>query len=60
MADLAIWRLVGWLSGGGIDGIPPSYVRDSFPALAKLVAAVDAEEAVQSWKAKHPDAYGEK
>ena len=44
----------------GIDGIPPSYVRDSFPALAKLVAAVDAEEAVQSWKAKHPDAYGEK
>lgn len=57
VADLAIWRLAGWLGGGAVDGIPKDYPTDTFPALAALVAKVDAHEGVVSWKAMHPDFY---
>jgi glutathione S-transferase len=26
VADLAVWRAVGWISSGVLDGIPPTYV----------------------------------
>ena len=57
VADLAIWRLVGWLSSGVIDGIPAEYVSDTFPALASVVSAVDAHEKVVEWKKLHPQSY---
>ena len=38
VADISIWRLVGWLSSGIIDGIPVDYVSSTFPHLAALVA----------------------
>lgn len=40
VADLAIWRAVGWLSSGVIDGIPSTYVQQ-FPKLWALHCAVD-------------------
>ena len=57
VADFAIWRLVGWLSGGVLDGIPRDYVATTFPAVSKVVAAVDAHPKVQEWKALHPKNY---
>ena len=56
-ACLATWRLLGWLSGGVIDGIPKEWVPTTFPALAKLVSTVDAHEKVAAWKAAHPENY---
>lgn len=57
VADLAVWSLVGWLSGGALDGIPSDYVRTSFPQLTKVCANVDSHPKVQEWKAKHPKLY---
>lgn len=57
VADLAVWRLVGWVSSGKIDGIPESYVQDTFPLIQALRAKVDSHPKVQEWKAKHPKAY---
>lgn len=57
VADLAIWRLAGWLSSGALDGIPNDYVSSTFPAMSKLVATVDAHPKVVEWKAMHPKGY---
>ena len=60
VADLAIWRLAGWLSSGVIDGVPANYVVETFPALAKVVATVDAHPKVVEWKDQHKKFYGPK
>lgn len=60
VADLAIWRLVGWVSSGVIDGIPVDFVSNTFPALSKLVSTVDGNSKVQEWKAKHSKLYNAK
>lgn len=57
VADLAIWRLAGWLSAGVIDGIPPGYVSSSFPAILSVVKKVDEHPKVSQWKQKFPKAY---
>ena len=47
VADLCVWRLVGWLNGGGLDGLPASWINaDTFPALTKLVEMVDSHPKV--------------
>ena len=57
VADLAVWRLLGWLSSGALDGISQDYVAEEFPGLAKLAEKVDAHEGVVAWKTAHPDFY---
>jgi len=57
VADLAIWRLVGWLSSGVIDGIPKDYVSNTFPQIAALCAKVDCHPKVQEWKNMHSKFY---
>lgn len=57
VADIAVWRLVGWISKGVIDGIPQQYVASTFPALSKLVAMVDTHPKVCEWKRMHPNNY---
>ncbi|KAJ1451918.1 hypothetical protein M885DRAFT_528321 [Pelagophyceae sp. CCMP2097] len=57
VADLAIWRLAGWLDGGKLDGLPAGYTARTFPRIAALLRAVDAHPGVASWKALHPDFY---
>jgi len=56
VADLAVWRLVGWLSGGAIDHIPPEFVL-SFPNLKKIHEGVEAHEKMAAYKEKF---WGEK
>lgn len=60
VADLAIWRLVGWIDGGVLDGIPSDFVASTFPSLTKLVKAVDANPKVQEWKVKYAKFYDKK
>jgi len=57
VADLAIWRLVGWLSSGVIDGIPKDYVSSTFPQITALCAEVDCHPKVQEWKHMHSKFY---
>ena len=57
VSDFAIWRAVGWLSSGILDGIPTSYVSATFPHLFAVHNAVDAIPKVAQWKAAHPHQY---
>lgn len=57
VADLALWRAVGWLSCGVLDGIPTDYVQRSFPLLWKLHCHVDTMHKVQEWKSRNPHHY---
>lgn len=57
VADLALWRAVGWISSGVIDGIPSTYIQTNFPLLWALHRAVDQEPKVMAWKAQNPHHY---
>lgn len=57
VADLALWRAVGWISSGVIDGIPPTYIQTSFPTLWSLHCAIDRDAKVRDWKSKHARHY---
>ena len=51
IADVAIWRLLGWLTSGIIDGIPTSIV-DDFPKLKNVHHQVHIHPKVQEWMLK--------
>ena len=57
VADLAIWRAIGWISSGVIDGIPTIYVKTQFPNLWQLHCMVDQLPKLAEWKAKNPHHY---
>jgi len=57
VADLAIWRMVGWISSGVIDGVPQDYISKNFPQIQAVYANVDAHPKVKEWKAAHPNNY---
>ncbi|MGB0638347.1 MAG: glutathione S-transferase family protein [Myxococcota bacterium] len=48
IADLAIWRLLGWLTGGILDGVPPT-VTDGFPKLQAHAKRLASNPKIQSW-----------
>ena len=57
LADLAIWRMMGWLSSGIVDGIPATLLS-TFPKIAAVCRAVDAHPQIQDWVARtYPDNY---
>tara|TARA_B100000029_G_scaffold226469_1_gene224266 strand:- start:1331 stop:1975 length:645 start_codon:yes stop_codon:yes gene_type:complete len=51
IADIAMWRLLGWLTSGRIDGIPTSIV-DDFPKLKNIHHQVHTHPKVQEWMLK--------
>ena len=51
IADIAMWRLLGWLTSGIIDGIPTSVV-DDFPKLKNVHFNVHNHPKVQKWMIK--------
>ena len=51
IADIAMWRLLGWLTSGIIDGIPTSVV-DDFPKLKNIHHQVHTHRKVQEWMLK--------
>ena len=57
IADIAIWRVLGWLSSGILDGIPQDILK-SFPKIKKLCRAVDENKKIKSWIGKtYPKGY---
>jgi len=56
VADLAVWRLMGWLSDGSLDYIPAEFIL-SFPNLKQIHEDVEANEKMVAYKAKF---WGEK
>ena len=52
MADLIIWRLLGWLSGGILDGIPTTLL-EPFPLLAAHQSKIGDQPKIQAWMHKH-------
>ena len=51
IADIAMWRLLGWLTSGIIDGIPTSVI-DDFPKLKNIHHQVHTHPKVQEWMLK--------
>ena len=51
IADLATWRLMGWLSSGTLDGIPTDLLKP-FPNIRRACLAVDMHPKVQNWVEK--------
>ena len=51
IADVAVWRLLGWLTSGIIDGIPTSII-DDFPKLKNVHHQVHTHPKVQEWMLK--------
>jgi len=48
VADLAIWRLLGWIISGKLDHVSTTLL-DSFPNLEKLYRNVDSHSKVREW-----------
>ena len=51
IADIAMWRLLGWLKSGMLDGIPRN-ICDNFPKLNNLYSEVHKHPKVQEWMLK--------
>lgn len=52
VADLAIWRLLGWLCGGVLDGIPKGLLS-SHSRLEAHFKRIDGREDIRAWMQKH-------
>lgn len=51
IADLAIWRLCGWISGGGIDGISEN-ILVAFPHISKHQNKINNFPKILEWNKK--------
>ena len=51
IADIAIWRLLGWLKSGMLDGIPTN-ICDSYTKLNNVHAEVHKHPKIQEWMLK--------
>ena len=52
VADLAIWRLLGWLTGGILDGIPNDLLK-AHCRLETHFKRIDEREDIRTWMQKH-------
>ena len=48
LEDIAIWRLMGWLSSGTLDGIPITILKN-YPKIQRVCQNVDANPKIQEW-----------
>ena len=48
IADLAMWRLLGWFSEGTLDQVPQD-ILDSYPKLKVLYRTVGSKPRIQDW-----------
>ena len=51
IADIAVWRLLGWLKSGILDGIPTN-ICDTYTKLNNVHAEVHKHPKVQEWMLK--------
>ena len=48
LEDIAIWRLMGWLSSGTLNGIPTAILKRR-PKIQRVCQNVDANPIIQQW-----------
>ena len=51
IADIALWRLMGWLKSGFLDDIP-SDITDKSEKLSRLFSAVNNNSGIKKWVSK--------
>ena len=57
IADIAIWRLMGWLTSGSLDGIPLDLLKEH-ENISKICLLVDKHPKVNEWiKKTYPKNY---
>ena len=57
IADIAIWRVLGWFTSGLLDGMPKDLLAD-FPKIRRVCLAVDQHPKVQEWIGRtYPENY---
>ena len=57
IADIAIWRVLGWFTSGLLDGMPKNLLED-FPKTRRVCLAVDQHPKVQEWIGRtYPENY---
>merc|ERR1712036_94487 len=52
IADIAMWRLFGWLSGGIVDGLPTTLL-DSTPQVLGNFKTTDQHPEIKQWMDTH-------
>ncbi|MEE2786094.1 MAG: glutathione S-transferase [Myxococcota bacterium] len=52
VGDLVVWRLMAWLTGGILDGIPRD-IGDGFPALMAHYERVNQRPKVRAWMKRY-------
>ena len=52
IADIAMWRLFGWIKGGGLDGFPTD-ILDPYPLLTKSFNDIDSHPKIKAWMDSH-------
>merc|ERR1712156_298237 len=48
IADIAMWRLLGWFKGGALDGIPKE-VFDAYPSVLQHYNSIDTHAEIRKW-----------
>ena len=48
IADIAIWRLMGWLTSGNVDGIPLDILKN-YSNISKICLLVDQHPNINEW-----------
>ena len=57
LADIVIWRLMGWLTSGKVDGISIDIIT-SFPKIQSVCLSVEKDPQIKSWIAStYPEKY---
>ena len=52
IADIAMWRLLGWRKCGALDGIPTN-ILDPYPLLLQNFNDTDAHPEIRAWMDSH-------
>ena len=52
VADIAVWRLLGWITSGLLDGIPTN-VYKNFHALTDHQERLESDSKIQEWMTNH-------
>jgi len=49
IADIAIWRLMGWVTSGNLDGIPSDIIIKKYKNISKICLLVDSHPKINDW-----------
>ena len=53
IADIAMWRLLGWFKSGILDGIPKDILDEKYPLMLQNYNDIDANPEIRAWMESH-------